>query len=118
MPFDLVNKEQLKEMGYADQINDIENGICPHCKKKVDVNSFTSAFYRVEFELCGYCEDCTREARSGVRKNVEAKTCFRCGEPVSMASLTVSERDIYYKMAVCANCQRKLEELSKRIMDL
>jgi uncharacterized CHY-type Zn-finger protein len=114
MPFKILDRETLKKMGFGDLIKDIENGICPNCKKKVDVNSFTSDFCRSEFELCGYCERCTIEMMGEVIQNVNNSTCFRCGETISMSDFeTDFELNAYYKMGVCGKCQRNIVKYLK-----
>jgi hypothetical protein len=114
MPFEIIDRETLKKMGFAEQIKDIENCICPNCKKKVNIESFSSDFFKSEFELCGYCEDCTKEMIEEVIKNVGNNTCVRCGETISMKDFeTTFELNMYEKIGVCSKCQRKIKKFLK-----
>lgn len=46
----------MKEM-----FEDKKNGICPFCKKKVDINDFKDKLSEREFQISGLCQKCQDE---------------------------------------------------------
>ena len=49
----------MRKMGYAAEVEDVEKGICPFCKKAVNVDKdFRDDISRKEYKISGLCQSC------------------------------------------------------------
>lgn len=53
-----MNREIMKQMGFAKELQLIDEGKCPWCKKKIDMNEFRTPLSKREFEISGLCQSC------------------------------------------------------------
>ena len=56
-----MNKEIMKQLGFSQQVNDVENNICPFCKKKININDFKNYISIKEYNISGLCQRCQDE---------------------------------------------------------
>ena len=56
-----MNKEIMKAAGFGEHVKNVEKGLCPFCKKKVEVGDFIDPLSRVEFGISGLCQKCQDE---------------------------------------------------------
>lgn len=52
-----MNKE-LMETIFPDEMNRVNQGHCPFCKKKINMDEFVDALSRKEFTISGLCQSC------------------------------------------------------------
>ncbi len=53
-----MNKEIMKAIGFEKEVQDVENKICPCCKKHCTVEIFRDKQSEKEFKLSGLCQSC------------------------------------------------------------
>ena len=53
-----MNKEILKQLGFTEEVNDVENNICPFCKEPIDISDFKDELSIKEYEISGLCQKC------------------------------------------------------------
>jgi len=54
-----MNKEILKKVGFAKEVDAVKHNICPFCGKKIDVTKeFRDSLSRREYAISGLCQDC------------------------------------------------------------
>ena len=53
-----MNKDIMKVMGFGDQVNLVEKGKCPFCKKQVDPGKFRDELILREYQISGICQEC------------------------------------------------------------
>ena len=58
-----MNKEIMKAMGFEKEIEEIEKGNCPLCKKKI--TGFNDELSLKEFKISGMCQDCQNSVFGG-----------------------------------------------------
>lgn len=56
-----MNKEIMREVGFGDFVDSVENKLCPFCKKLVNENEFETELERKEFKISGLCKKCQDE---------------------------------------------------------
>lgn len=56
-----MNEEIMKALGFGDAVELVKKGICPDCKKKVDLNSFRDRKSVKEFHISGLCSACQKK---------------------------------------------------------
>ena len=56
-----MNKDILIACGFGQAVKDVENGICPLCKKKVNPEDFTDEGSKKEYKTSGLCQKCQDE---------------------------------------------------------
>lgn len=56
-----MNKEIMKNVGFSKQVNDVENNICPFCKKKINMKDFKNNLSIKEYKISGLCQKCQDE---------------------------------------------------------
>lgn len=56
-----MNKEIMKKMGFGKEVELVENGYCPFCKKPVKMEDFRDHISRAEFKISGLCQTCQDE---------------------------------------------------------
>jgi hypothetical protein len=54
-----MNKQIMKDLGFADAAKDVENGVCPFCKKVIiPLKEFRDEQSVKEYEISGLCQAC------------------------------------------------------------
>lgn len=54
-----MNKEILKKVGFAKEVEAVEQNKCPFCGKHIDVTKeFRDSLSRREYAISGLCQDC------------------------------------------------------------
>jgi len=53
-----MNQEIMKKLGFTEEVNMVNQGICPFCGRKVDVTSFRDDISLKEFRIGGLCQTC------------------------------------------------------------
>ena len=53
-----MNKDMMKSFGFDEQIELVENNICPFCKKQVDMADFRNDISLKEYNISGLCQKC------------------------------------------------------------
>ena len=53
-----MNRSIIKAVFGDKYLEEIDNGICPICHKKVNINSFKNALSKKEFAISGMCQSC------------------------------------------------------------
>ncbi len=56
-----MNKYIMRTMGFGDQVDLVEKGKCPFCKKQVDPGKFKNELTLKEYSISGMCEECQNE---------------------------------------------------------
>ena len=56
-----MNKKILNQLGFDDEVDNIEEGKCPTCGKPISVTDFSDPEYREEFKISGMCRECQDE---------------------------------------------------------
>jgi hypothetical protein len=104
----ILDKERLRKNGYDKEIDMIKNGICPCCKNKVDSTDYDE-FHLMEFELCGYCKNCTDLMFDIAKEHKDKNLCAKCEKEIIPSSFTKPiHKKMYDNCGVCPICQDKL----------
>lgn len=53
-----MNKDLMKKAGFGEEVKRVEQGLCPVCKKQIDMNEFRDNLSRKEFGISGLCQEC------------------------------------------------------------
>ena len=53
-----MNKDILRKIGFSNEVDAVENGICPLCKKEVDVSLLRDSSSKAEYVVSGMCMKC------------------------------------------------------------
>lgn len=53
-----MNRDIMKQLGFTKELQLIDEGKCPWCKRKIDMNEFKTPKNRKEFEISGLCQEC------------------------------------------------------------
>ena len=53
-----MNKEILRQVGFYEQLDRINKGLCATCGVKIDEREFNDLISRREFEISGICQKC------------------------------------------------------------
>ncbi len=56
-----MNKYIMRTMGFGDQVDLVEKGKCPFCKKQVDPGKFKDELTLKEYRISGMCEKCQND---------------------------------------------------------
>ena len=54
-------KRNLRLLGFDDQVDKVEQGLCPFCDEPIDTAAFRDEKSRKEYELSGMCQNCQNE---------------------------------------------------------
>lgn len=52
-----MNKKIIKQI-FPQAVIDVENGQCPFCRKKINIEDFTDSLSLREFRISGICNSC------------------------------------------------------------
>jgi len=53
-----MNKEIMRLLGFNNEVDLVELGICPLCKKPVDPKDFRDLLSAKEYKISGLCQKC------------------------------------------------------------
>ena len=53
-----MNKKIMRNMGFAKEVEKVEQGLCSFCDMKIDVSTFRDGLSRKEFRISGLCQKC------------------------------------------------------------
>mgnify|MGYP003147777180 CR=1 FL=1 len=56
-----MNKYIMRTMGFGDQVDLVEKGKCPFCKKQVEPGKFKDELTLKEYRISGMCEKCQND---------------------------------------------------------
>ena len=56
-----MNKEIMKQVGFSKEVELVELGLCPFCKKKIKNSDFRNQLSKKEFTISGLCQNCQDE---------------------------------------------------------
>jgi hypothetical protein len=57
----IMNKKIMRAMGLNEEVDLVDAGKCPFCKKTVKVSDFQDTLSFREFEISGLCSECQDE---------------------------------------------------------
>lgn len=53
-----MNKDIMCQCGFSKEVDLIEKGFCPFCKRQVNVTEFKNEISKREFKISGLCREC------------------------------------------------------------
>ena len=53
-----MNRDILQSVGFYDQLDRINEGLCPICGVEIDPREFHDPLSKREFEISGLCQKC------------------------------------------------------------
>lgn len=53
-----MNKEMMRVLGFGEEIDMINEGLCPICGERVDESEFTDTLSSKNFKISGICQTC------------------------------------------------------------
>ena len=53
-----MNKDLMRKAGFGKEVDLVEQGCCPICKKEINMNDFKDTLSRKEFKISGLCQEC------------------------------------------------------------
>lgn len=56
-----MNIKLMKQVGFKKEIELIETGCCPFCKKIIKVDEFKDKLSKKEYSISGICQSCQDE---------------------------------------------------------
>ena len=56
-----MNKELLLSLGFNEEVQRVEQGLCPFCGKPVFLGEFRDVLSLEEFQISGLCQKCQDE---------------------------------------------------------
>ena len=56
-----MNKDIMRSMGFEKEVELVEGGECPMCRKPISPNEFRDDLSRKEFRISGMCQTCQDE---------------------------------------------------------
>lgn len=48
----------MRQHGYAEHVEMVENSICPFCHKGINMHNFRNTISKREYEISGLCQKC------------------------------------------------------------
>jgi hypothetical protein len=51
-------KKNLKDLGFEEEVQNVEQNRCPFCKKEIDENDFRDELSKREYKISGLCQAC------------------------------------------------------------
>ena len=60
-PLSQEKLERMRQQGFNEYADAIEQGLCPICKKPVKESDFTDYRSRLDFKVNGSCKDCQED---------------------------------------------------------
>jgi hypothetical protein len=56
-----MNKKLMRKSGYGEEMDLVDAGKCPFCKKDISITDFKSSLSKREFSISGLCQKCQDE---------------------------------------------------------
>ena len=56
-----MNPKIMKQAGFGKEVELVNAGMCPFCKKAVFMNDFKNEISRKEYRISGFCQKCQDE---------------------------------------------------------
>lgn len=56
-----MNENIMRALGFGEMVDNAKSGVCPLCKKVVDINEFLDEISKREFKISGMCQSCQDE---------------------------------------------------------
>lgn len=53
-----MNKDIMRQAGFGKDVELVEQGKCPFCKKPIDATTFRDELSLKEFKISGMCQKC------------------------------------------------------------
>lgn len=53
-----MNKDIMIAIGFSEHVEDVENKICPLCKKQISIDDFRDGISLKEYQISGMCQQC------------------------------------------------------------
>lgn len=53
-----MNKELMKQVGFAEEVELVSKNLCPFCKKEVKIEDFKDELSKKEYSISGLCQSC------------------------------------------------------------
>ena len=53
-----MNKEIMEALGFEEEVQNVELGLCPFCNQPVKVEDFTDELSVREYKISGLCQGC------------------------------------------------------------
>lgn len=63
----------MKALGFDQHVEDVENGICPFCKKVIKIEEFDDELFLKEYKISGLCPTCQNEIFNSKKKETNNK---------------------------------------------
>ena len=60
-----MNKKLMKDLGFENEVNKVELGLCPFCNKKINIKDFKDILSINEFKISGLCQSCQDKTFGG-----------------------------------------------------
>ena len=56
-----MNKDIMRQTGFGKEVDTVDHGFCPFCKKPVVMADFTDELSVKEYKISGLCQKCQDE---------------------------------------------------------
>lgn len=56
-----MNKELMIKAGFKEQVEKVDNCVCPFCSNKINFEDFKDALSKKEYGISGLCQACQDE---------------------------------------------------------
>jgi len=56
-----MNKDIMRKLGFSKEVEAVEHGFCPLCKKPVSIADFRDELSIREYKISGICQSCQDE---------------------------------------------------------
>jgi len=56
-----MNKDTMRQAGFSDEVDKVEQGLCPFCSEEIDMDDFREPINVKEYKISGLCQDCQDE---------------------------------------------------------
>lgn len=60
-----MNAQMMRDLGFGEQIDLVENKQCPFCRKKISQKDFRDKLSQREFKISGLCQSCQDKMSGG-----------------------------------------------------
>jgi hypothetical protein len=56
-----MNKDIMRQAGFGEQVDAVEHGFCPFCKKPISMADFKDELSKREYRISGICQKCQND---------------------------------------------------------
>jgi hypothetical protein len=56
-----MNQKIMESVGFAEEVKNYKESVCPMCKQKIKMTDFTDACSKREYHISGLCQKCQNE---------------------------------------------------------